>query len=404
MSNAFDSLKARTEAVICNTYGRYPLAVARARDCRLWDLDGREYVDMLAGLAVCNCGHSREDIARAVAAQAVELVHLSNLFYHEKQVALAEALTARGGLGAGSKVFFCNSGAEANEAAVKLARRYMRTVQGRDAWEVVTLEGSFHGRTLGMIAATGQPKVKEYFEPLPEGFRTAPFGDIEALRNAITEQTAAVLVEVVQGEGGVRPMEPEYAKALESLCKERGVLLMVDEIQTGVGRCGAFFAFQRYGVKPHVVTTAKGMANGLPMGCLLADAETAAGFAPGSHATTFGGGGVLSAAGLEVLRILDEERLIERAEAEGAYFLNRLQGLARAFPELLDDARGMGLLVGLVFKEPAGWVWEALLERGYITNCTQERVIRFAPPLTIPRDDLDGVLAVLEELLAARKA
>lgn len=398
MSDQFNTLKARTERVLCSTYGRYPLGVAAAEGCRLTDFEGRVYVDMLAGIAVCNLGHSRPDLARVMAEQAQKLVHVSNLFYQEEQVAFAEALTRKMGL---DKVFLCNSGAEANEAAIKLARRYMRTVKQRDAYEVVTLEGSFHGRTLATLTATGQQKIKEHFQPLPEGFVTVPWDDPAALDAAVTDRTAAVLVELVQGEGGVRPMSTEYAVAVERICRDKDVLLMVDEIQTGMGRTGNFMAYQHYGVSPDIVTLAKGLANGLPMGAMVTTDEVAGGFAPGAHATTFGGGGVVSAVALEVLRILKNEDLVQRARTEGQYFLGKLHDLVEEFPDKLEEARGVGLMVGLVFREPANWAWQALLARGFVANCTQDRVLRFLPPLTIPREDIDAVIAVLRDILSA---
>ncbi|QJT08540.1 aspartate aminotransferase family protein [Oceanidesulfovibrio marinus] len=398
MSDKFNTLKARTESVLCNTYGRYPMGITKAVGSRLTDLDGREYVDLLAGIAVCNLGHSRPEIARVMAEQAQKLVHVSNLFYQEEQVAYAEELTKWMGLG---KAFFCNSGAEANEGAIKLARRYMRTIKKRDAYEIVTLDGSFHGRTLATLTATGQPKVKEYFGPLPEGFVTVPWNDPAALDKAITDKTAAVLVELIQGEGGVRPMSTEYAVAVERICRDKDVLLMVDEIQTGMGRTGNFMAYQHYGLSPDVVTLAKGLANGLPMGAVVATDDAAAGFAPGAHATTFGGGGVITAVALEVLRIMKDEDLVNRARTEGQHFLGRLHDLVDEFPDQLEEARGVGLICGLVFKEPAAWAWQAMLAKGFVLNCTQERVLRFLPPLSTPRADLDAAVEALREILSA---
>ncbi|TVM17363.1 aspartate aminotransferase family protein [Oceanidesulfovibrio indonesiensis] len=398
MSDQFNTLKARTERVLCSTYGRYPLGVARAEGCRLTDFEGREYVDLLAGIAVCNLGHCRPELARVMAEQAQKLVHVSNLFYQEEQVEFAEALTSAMGL---DKVFLCNSGAEANEAAIKLARRYMRTVKQRDAYEVVTLEGSFHGRTLATLTATGQGKVKEHFQPLPEGFVTVPWDDPAALDDAVTGKTAAVLVELVQGEGGVRPMSTEYVAAVERICRDKDVLLMVDEIQTGMGRTGNFMAYQHYGVSPDIVTLAKGLANGLPMGAMVTTDEVAGGFAPGAHATTFGGGGVVSAVALEVLRIIQDDKLVQRTRTEGQYFLGKLHDLVDEFPDTLEEARGVGLMLGLVFREPAGWAWQALLAHGFVANCTQERVLRFLPPLILPREDIDATIDALRDILSA---
>ncbi len=407
MSDSFTRLKEREEQVICRTYGRYPLAVAEARGCRLRDLDGREYVDLLAGIAVANVGHSRPDLAQVMAREAQKLVHVSNLFYQEEQVVLAEKLLAtcamgqQGQLGAGGKVFFCNSGAEANEAAIKLARRYMQRHRQREACEIVTLSGSFHGRTLATLTATGQDKIKDGFAPLPEGFVIVPWGDLRALAEAIGERTAAVLVEVVQGEGGVRPMTEAYAKGIEALCRERDVLFMVDEIQSGMGRTGAMWAFQRYGLTPDVFTAAKALANGLPMGAMIATDEAAKGFVPGSHATTFGGGGVLAAVASAVLDILVAEGLVERARDLGAWALDLFEALRADFPDKVAEVRGMGLMLGIELAFPAQGVWKTLLDAGFVLNCTQERVLRLLPPLTIAKKDIEDFAAALRTALAA---
>jgi acetylornithine aminotransferase len=392
-----DALKSREEAVLCHTYGRYPLAVERAQGCRLHAPDGREFVDLLAGIAVCNLGHCRPELAEAMAEQAHKLVHVSNLFYQEPQLDLAEKLLATCHA---DKVFFCNSGAEANEAAVKLARRYMQQVRGTDAGEVLTLAGSFHGRTLGMIAATGQEPIKQGFAPIPPGFATVPWHDLAALRAAITERTAAVLVEVVQGEGGVRPMDPDHARAVQQLCRERGVLFMVDEIQTGLGRTGAMWGFQRYGLQPDVFTSAKGLANGLPMGAMLATDEVARAFTPGSHATTFGGGPVLSAVAAKVLDILEQEQLAARAMRVGEEALDMLRGLQMKHPDKVREVRGMGLMLGIDLAFPGQEVWKRLLEQGFVCNLTQNTVLRLLPPLTIPLDDLQAFTQALDGILA----
>ncbi|GAB7080245.1 acetylornithine/succinylornithine family transaminase [Megalodesulfovibrio paquesii] len=397
MDARISNLKAREQASICRTYGRYPLEIASAKDCRLFDFEGKAYVDLLAGVAVVNCGHSREDLAQVAYEQMLRLVHTSNLCYTLEQVNLAEALTRLSGLG---KAFFCNSGAEANEAAVKLARRYMRTVKSRDAYEIITLEGSFHGRTLGMITATGQAKVKEYYAPLPEGFTTVAWDDLAAMEAAISERTAAVLVEVVQGEGGVRPATREYLQGVQALCRKHDVLFMVDEIQTGLGRTGRFFAFQHHDLSPDIVTMAKGMANGLPLGAMLASDEVAAGFAPGSHATTFGGGPVVTAVALKVLEILERERLVERSAKLGERFKARFLEIRDKYPNKVVQVRGLGLMLGIELASSAGPIWTKLLEAGFLCNVTQDRVLRLLPPLTISEADLEAFAKALEEILA----
>jgi acetylornithine aminotransferase len=399
MSVAFEALKERAAKSICNSYGRYPIAVSRAENARIYDLDGKEYVDLLAGIAVTNLGHCRPELAEVMAAQARKLVHVSNLFFQEEQVALAEKLLATCHAG---KVFFCNSGAEANEAAVKLARRYAQRIQNRDAYEVVTLLGSFHGRTLSMVAATGQDKIKDGFAPLPEGFKSVPWGDLGAIEAAITDKTAAVLVEIVQGEGGVRPMPREYAQGIQALCRAKNALFMVDEIQTGLCRTGRFWAFQHYGLEPDIFTSSKGLANGLPMGAMLATDKVAAGFVPGSHATTFGGGGVLSAVAAKVVDILVQDKLAERAQELGEYAVGLFNALKAKYPGAIADVRGLGLLLGVELGFPGQEVWSKLIERGFILNLTQERVLRLVPPLTIERADFDAFAAALGEILAAR--
>lgn len=397
MSGAFEALVKREQASIMNTYGRYPLAVERAHGCRLYDLDGREYVDLLAGIAVANLGHCHPGVAAVIAAKAQELVHVSNVFYQREQVELAEKLKATCHAG---KVFFCNSGAEANEGAIKLARRYMRTVKERDAYEVVTLSGSFHGRTLATLTATGQDKVKEGFDPLPEGFVTVPAGDIEAMAAAITPRTAAVLLEIIQGEGGVKPFPKEYLDAVAKLCRERDVLFMVDEVQTGMCRTGKFWAFQNYDLTPDVFTCAKGLANGLPMGAVLATDEVAAGFAPGAHATTFGGGALVAAAACRVIDIMNEEDIAGRAATMGAYAMSVLGGVQARYPYKIAAVRGLGLMIGVELTFPGNDIWKALLDRGFVCNLTQGRVLRLLPPLIIGEEDLKAFADTLHELLA----
>lgn len=398
MSVNFDTIKQRDEQVIMRTYGRYPLAVQRAQGTRLYDFDGKEYVDLLAGIAVCGLGHSRPDLARVMAEQAEKLVHVSNLFYQEEQIDLAEKLL---GTCQADKVFFCNSGAEANEGAIKLARRFMQVVRKREAFEIVTLEGSFHGRTLATLTATGQTgRIKDGFGPLPQGFVTVPFADACALRSAVTDKTAAVLVEMVQGEGGVRPLPAEFVDALLALRREKGFLLIVDEVQTGMGRTGRFWAHQHFGLTPDIFTTAKGLANGLPMGAVLATDEAAQGFEPGCHATTFGGGGVLSAVASKVLDILAQDKLVERAAEVGAWLLDEAKKLLAKHPDKIAHVRGLGLMLGIELAAPGQAVWKALLEAGFVCNLAHDKVLRLLPPLTIAREDLAAFLQALDGILA----
>ncbi|MEL7640548.1 MAG: aspartate aminotransferase family protein [Solidesulfovibrio sp.] len=396
MSEAYDALKARERAAIMNTYGRYPLAIVSGKGCRLYDCDGREYIDLLAGIAVCNLGHCREEIAEVVAAKARELVHVSNLFTQREQIELAEALTATCHAG---KAFFCNSGAEANEGAIKLARRYMRTVKNRDAYEIITLTHSFHGRTLATLTATGQDKIKFGFDPLPEGFTTVPAGDIEALRAAVSPKTAAVLLECIQGEGGVLPFPQAYLSAVAALCQEKDILLMCDEVQCGMCRSGRFWAFQNYGLEPDIVTCSKALANGLPMGAVLATDAVAAGFVPGSHATTFGGGALVSAAAAKTIAIMNDDRLAERAARMGDFAMALFEDVRAAYPDKIATIRGMGLMLGIELTFPGAEVWRKLLDRGFILNLTQDKVLRLLPPLVIEQEDLKLFAAALADVL-----
>lgn len=410
MSEKFDALKDRTMKSVMNTYGRYPLALDRGKACTLFDLDGREYLDLLAGIAVANLGHSHPEVTAAIAKQAGELVHVSNLFFQEPQVDLAEALLATwpqadGQSGRTGRVFFCNSGAEANEAAIKLARRYMHVVRGEERHEVITLTNSFHGRTLATLTATGQDKVKEGFHPLPEGFVTVPSGDLDALKAAMTGKTAAVLLEIIQGEGGVKPFPEEYLKGVQALCREQGVLFMVDEIQTGLCRTGKWWAHQHFGLTPDVVSVAKALANGLPMGAIMATEAVSAGFQPGSHATTFGGGPVVAAAATKTLEIMARDRLAERAARMGDFAMALFEDLAEALPGKIAQVRGLGLMIGIQLgPDVAGKeqnVWDELLRQGFILNLTQGNVLRLLPPLVIEQKDLERFARALGDVLGS---
>ena len=398
MSERFDALKAREERLLCRTYGRYPLSVVEARGARLTDIDGREYIDLLGGIAVANLGHCHEELAQLVERQARKLIHVSNLFYQEEQLELAERLLATNHL---DKVFFCNSGAEANEAGIKLARRYMQRVKQRDAGEIVTFTGAFHGRTLATVAATGQERFADGFAPIPGGFVQAPWGDPAALEAAITPHTAAVLMEVIQGESGIRPMTPACARSIEATCRKHDILLICDEVQSGLGRTGKYWAFQHMGIEPDIITSAKALGNGLPLGAMMASAEAAKGFVAGSHATTFGGGALLTAVGAKILEIMDRDRIVERTARLGDRFLEKLRGLAARQPGKIVEVRGYGLMIGIELAIPGKPVWEELLKRGFVLNLTQDTVLRLLPPLTIDEADLEMFLVALEELLSA---
>ena len=396
-TSSLDAVKSREESLLCRGYGRYPIAVASGKGSRLTDIDGKEYVDLLAGIAVTSLGHCNEELAQVIEKQARKLIHVSNLFYQEEQLDLAEELLSLAHFG---KAFFCNSGAEANEAQIKLARRYMQRVRNRAAYEIITLDKAFHGRTYATMAATGQERFQDGFAPMPEGFKTVPWGDLNALEAAITPKTAAVLVEIVQGEGGIRPMYAEYAKGIEALCRKKDILFLVDEVQGGLFRTGKPWAFQHFDLRPDAISCAKALANGLPMGAIMATDEVAKGFVTGSHATTFGGGALTSAVAAAVIRIMKRDRLDERAASVGGAFMERMRRLAESLPGTIREVRGLGLMIGVELAFPAKEVWEELIRRGFICNLSHETVLRLLPALNIPEEDLTAFADTLEDILA----
>lgn len=392
----FEAIKKREESLMCHTYGRYPIAVKEGKGSRLWDYDGKEYIDLLSGIAVTSLGHSNEEVAQVMEKQARKLLHVSNLFYQEEQLDLAERLLKTNHCG---KAFFCNSGAEANEGAIKLARRYNQKIKNNGAYEVISLTGCFHGRTLATVAATGQNKFQDGFLPIPAGFVQIPSGDIEALKAAINDKTAAVMMELVQGEGGVMPLDPAFVNAAYKFCRDKGVLFIADEVQTGLCRTGKWWAFQHYGIEPDIVTSAKALANGLPMGAVMATDEVAKGFAPGSHATTFGGSAFVSVAASKVLEIMERDNIAARADELGEWAMERFREVGRKHPGKIAEVRGKGLLIGVVMAEPAKAIWEKLMDKGFIFNLTQDVVLRLVPALTIDKADIEAFAQALEAIL-----
>jgi acetylornithine/N-succinyldiaminopimelate aminotransferase len=400
MPSHLEELREREQKVLFSTYARYPLAIASGQGTKVYDFSGREYTDLLSGIAVCALGHAHPEIAEVVAEQARTLTHTSNLFSTEEQLDLAEKLLGTCSM---DRVFFCNSGAEANEAAIKLARRYMSKVAGRDAFEIITQEGSFHGRTLGTLAATGQEAIKDGFAPLTPGFVHVPPGDLPALERALSPRTAGVLLEIVQGEGGVRLLAPDYLRSVQALCRDRSVLFMVDEVQTGMGRTGRMWAHQHEGLQPDIMTTAKALANGLPMGAMLAVEQLASGFAPGSHATTFGGGPLLSRVALKVLDIIERDGLVEHAGRMGAFALAELEKVRTQYPELVRQVRGLGLMIGIELAHSGKEVWSELLQAGHIVNLSHLTVLRLLPPLIVTEDELSGFVQTLKGILSRHR-
>jgi acetylornithine aminotransferase len=395
MMDDLDHVRVREAATLMHTYGRQPVAFVRGEGAWLYDRAGRAYLDGLSGLAVTALGHAHPEVAEAVAAQASTLVHTSNLYFTRPQIDLAEGLANTFGW-SDARSFFCNSGAEANEAALKLARLHGRR-RDPDAVHVVALEGGFHGRTLGALKATGNPAKHRPFEPLGHWDTHVAHDDADALRAAVDERTSAVLVEVVQGEGGVRPVPAEVLRAARDACDRVGALLIVDEVQTGLGRLGSWYGWQTaldgVPVRPDVVCLAKALANGLPIGAIVAHGEAAKVFEPGDHATTFGGGPVVCAAALAVLGIIDRDGLVDRAATLGDRLAERVDALAAAGP-LVTGHRGRGLLRAVTLDAPvAADVTAAALDDGLIVNAVAPDAVRFAPPLTLTDDELDEMLA-----------
>lgn len=386
-----------TATALFPTYARFPLAFERGEGVWLWDKDGRRYLDFTSGIAVCNLGHVHPKVKARVEEQLGKLWHTSNLYEQPLQEAVARRLTRLSGMDA---AFFCNSGAEANEGAIKLARRYAQVVQGRPAGEVIAFHRSFHGRTLATLTATGQDKVKHGFEPLPLGFRHVPYNDLGALEKAMSADTCAVLLEVVQAEGGVHPADPDWLRGVRRLCDEYGALLIVDEVQTGMGRLGAWFGFQRYGVEPDIVTLAKGLGNGMPVGAVLGKAHTVPAFGPGSHGSTFGGTPLAMSAALGTIEAMEEERIPERAERMGRRLADELREALAGCPRV-KDIRGKGLLMGIELTEAAEPFIRSAQAKGLLTLLAGPNVIRLLPPLIVEEEHIREAVDILRDVLTA---
>lgn len=397
MSEDNTSWAERSEEVLIGTYARYPAAMVKGEGCALIDADGRKYLDCLAGIAVCSLGHCHPAVTDAICAQAKELLHVSNLYYTLPQTELGELLTENS---FADKVFLANSGAEANEAAIKLAR----ICAGPDRYGIISLAGSFHGRTLATVAATGQPKLHEGFEPMPDGFSHAPMGNLNVLEAMICNQTCAIMCEPLQGESGVRPLSKEYLQGIQDLCKKHDLFLIFDEIQTGLGRTGTRFAYEQLGVVPDIMTSAKALGNGLPIGAMLTRKELAAKLVPGTHGSTFGGNPVAAAGAVATLKIILEDGFLTEVVEKGEYLQAGLEKLVANFPELVTDARGMGLIRGLVLSEKGvavgAEIVRKMFDKGVLVNFAGNVVLRFLPPLIISKEELDILLQTLHEVLA----
>ncbi|MEZ4598302.1 MAG: acetylornithine transaminase [Syntrophotaleaceae bacterium] len=386
---------ARGEKHIAGTYGRYPLVAVKGEGCRLWDADGKSYLDFLAGVAVNNLGHCHPKVVAALQRQAGTLLHCSNYYHIPSQIELAELLCAHS---FGERVFFCNSGAEANEAALKLARKYSAMRNGENRYEVITALASFHGRTIGTISATGQDKVKDGFAPMLAGFRYVPFNDASALEAAISPKTCAVLLEPVQGEGGVNVPSADYLRQVRDICDRHDLLLIYDEVQVGCGRTGYLFAYQHDGVAPDIMTLAKALAGGPPIGAMVATEKVAATFGPGSHGSTFGGNPLITTAALAAMRVLLEDGVIEHGRAMGDYLRGKLEEMKERYP-FVKEVRGRGLILGMELTVPGADIVKEALRRGLLINCTVGNVLRFVPPLIVTREELDEGLSILDGIL-----
>lgn len=382
--------KKKAEKYHFELYKRYPITLVKGKGCKVWDDERNEYIDALAGIAVNSLGHCHPRIVKTIQKQSAKLMHVSNFYYNEPQSDLAEKLVKMSGL---DRAFFCNSGAEAVEGAIKLARRYSN-LKGK-AGTIISMDNSFHGRTLGTIAM-GKDKYQNGFAPMPSGFERVPFNDIKALEQRVGEQTVAIIMEPIQGEGGIVPVTNEYLKKARDLCDKFDIPLILDEVQTGIARTGKMFAYQNYDIQPDIVASAKALGSGFPIGAVLAKENFARAFGYGNHGTTYGGNPLACAAALETLKVIEEEDICEMARVRGEYMTTRLRDLSTNWPAI-KDVRGMGLMIGVELSFPGAEVVTEMLKRGVLSNCASDVVIRLVPPLIISKEEIDKVIDVLVE-------
>jgi len=386
----------KSDKYIMRTYGRYPIVPVKGAGCRLWDADGKEYLDFLGGVAVNNLGHCHPKVVAALQKQAAELIHCSNYYQIPQQIELAELLCRHS---FADKAFFCNSGAEANEAAIKLARKYSRDTHGPQRFEIITAADSFHGRTMATVSATGQEKVQRFFDPLLHGFKHVPFDDLDALEAAITPITCAVMLEPIQGEGGVNVPSPDYFQEVRRICDKHELILIFDEVQVGMGRTGKLFAHEHFGVTPDIMTLAKALAGGAPIGTMLAKDRFAAAFVPGTHGSTFGGNPLVCAAAIATVRTILEDGILNRTEEIGEYLVGELERLQHTY-SFVKEVRGIGLMIGMALHIPAGEIVKKGHERGVLLNVTHDTVLRFVPPLTVTKQEINQMIAILDSIFA----
>ena len=384
-----------TEKHVAQTYGRYPIALIRGKGTKVWDKNNKQYLDFVSGLAVNNLGHCHPAVVSAIKKQADKLLHVSNLYHIEPQSQLAEQLTS---LCFADKFFFCNSGTEAVESAIKLARKFSFDQGHRERTEIITMQNSFHGRTFGSLSATAQKKYHTGFQPLLQGFNYVPFNNIQAVKKAINKKTCAVLIEPIQGEGGVNIPDPSYLNELKSLCKNNGILLIFDEVQTGFGRTGSLFAHQLFKTKPDIMTVAKALGGGVAIGALGATNRVMKSFVPGTHAATFGGNPLACAAALASLKVIIRKGFLKNTLETGAYFIERLQELKQKNP-IIKNVRGKGLILAVELKKPGSEVVVECMENGFLINCIRQNVLRFLPPLNVTRKNISSLMPVLQKSL-----
>ncbi|WP_292460858.1 acetylornithine transaminase [Methanothermococcus sp.] len=387
------SVMEEDEKYIMKTYGRLPVVLVKGDGMYVEDINGKKYLDFLAGISVNNVGHCHPEVVETIKKQAETLMHTSNIYYIVPQVKLAKKLVELSGL---DRAFFSNSGAEANEAAIKLARKYGKNNNIGEG-EIITMEHGFHGRTLTTITATAKPKYQEGYGPLPRGFKYVPFNDLEALKENISDKTTAIMLEPIQGEGGIYVANKDYLKGARDLCDDKNIILIFDEVQCGMGRTGKMFAYENYNIKPDILTLAKALGGGFPIGATLAKEEIADAFTPGAHGTTFGGNQLACASAYASVSII--EGLLQNTQKMGDYFIAKLKNLKDKYP-FIKEIRGMGLMIGMELSFNGGDIVKKMLEKGYLINCTSDTVLRFLPPLIVEKEHIDELVNALDEVFS----